>query len=103
MFQKLESIGCTFKVELKVYQLVLKDERTPRLAKWLLGIAVVYTLTPFDIIPDFIPVIGHLDDLVIVPTLVFLALRLIPKEVLVDCRTLANAATRESAEKLLRA
>ncbi len=90
MFQKLKSIGRTLKVELKVYQLVLKDERTPRLAKWLLFIAVAYTLTPFDIIPDFIPVIGHLDDVVIVPTLVFLALRLIPREVISDCRTRAN-------------
>jgi len=90
MFHKLKSIGRTLKVELKVYQLVLKDERTSRLAKSLLGIAIAYTLTPFDIIPDFIPVIGHLDDVMIVPTLIFLALRLIPKEVLLECRTQAN-------------
>lgn len=86
MFQKLKTIAEAFKRELKVYQLVLQDKRTPRLAKWLLGLAVVYTLIPIDIIPDFIPVIGHLDDVIIVPVLIYLAVKLIPKEVIKECR-----------------
>ena len=56
------------------------------LAKVLLGVAIGYLLLPFDLIPDFIPVIGHLDDLVIVPGLVYLALKMIPDEVVAECR-----------------
>lgn len=48
--------------------------------------AIGYLLLPFDLIPDFIPVIGHLDDLVIVPGLIYLALKMIPDEVVAECR-----------------
>jgi len=83
---KLREIAARFKTELAVYRLALKHPRTPMLAKVLLGLAVGYALMPFDLIPDFIPVLGHLDDLVIVPALVILALWLIPAEVIDECR-----------------
>jgi len=76
----------SFRQEIEIYRLVLKHPRTPRMAKWLLGLAVAYALMPFDLIPDFIPVIGHLDDVVIIPGLVILARRLIPKDVIEECR-----------------
>src|SRR5712691_9441332 len=98
MFARLKAVGKTLKRELRVYQLVLKDPRTPKPAKWLLGLAVGYTLLPFDLIPDFIPVIGHLDDAIIVPLLVFIALRLIPAEVVADCRCKASKLRSESLE-----
>ena len=94
MLDRLKALGRTVNRELVVYQLVLKDERTPKLAKWLLGLAVGYTLLPFDLIPDFIPVIGHLDDAIIVPALVIVALKLIPANILAECRRKA-AADRE--------
>ena len=72
------------KRELRFFQLLSKDERTPRLSKLLLGFAVAYLLTPFDIIPDFIPVLGQLDDLIIIPVLVFMAMKLVPKDVIAD-------------------
>ncbi len=86
MLERLRAIGRNLNREIKVYQLVLADKRTPTLAKFVLGLAVGYALLPFDIIPDFIPVIGHLDDLVIVPALVLIALTMIPREVIDDCR-----------------
>lgn len=90
MFERLKSVGKNVRHEIKVYRLVLKDGRTPKLAKFLLGLALVYAALPFDLIPDFIPVIGHLDDIVIVPALVIIALKMIPKEVVEDCRAWAR-------------
>lgn len=86
MFETLKSLGKGFKKEIRVYRLILKDKRTPWLAKVLLGAAVGYALMPFDLIPDFLPVIGHLDDVIIVPGLVYLALKMIPKELVEECR-----------------
>lgn len=65
---------------------MLRHARTPRVAKWLLWLAIGYLLLPFDLIPDFIPVLGQLDDVLIVPGLVYLALMMIPKDVIDECR-----------------
>lgn len=81
MIEKLRSLGRNLKSEILVYQLVIKDARTPRLAKWLLVLVVRYTVVPSDLIPGFIPVIGHLVDVIIVPILFPLALRMNPADV----------------------
>jgi uncharacterized membrane protein YkvA (DUF1232 family) len=91
MFETLKSAAQRVRFEMMVYQLVLKDDRVPRLGKWLLGLAVVYALSPIDLIPDFIPILGYVDDVIIVPGLILLALRFIPKAVLEDCRKNAMA------------
>jgi uncharacterized membrane protein YkvA (DUF1232 family) len=62
----------------------LKDPRTPGPVKFFLGLAVAYALSPIDFIPDFIPILGYLDDIVIIPLLVLLALRLTPKFMIDD-------------------
>jgi uncharacterized membrane protein YkvA (DUF1232 family) len=86
MWQKGKDLARSFKRELRIYQSVLADSRTPIQAKIFLGLAVGYLCMPFDLIPDFIPVIGHLDDVVIVPELVYLGLRFIPAELVDEYR-----------------
>ena len=61
------------------------------MAKIMLALAVGYLLLPFDLIPDFIPIIGHLDDAVIVPALVVIAVKMIPREVLDEARLKADS------------
>jgi uncharacterized membrane protein YkvA (DUF1232 family) len=90
-----KATGNTLKHELAVYRLVLKDPRTPLLAKVTLALAVGYVLLPFDLIPDFLPVIGHLDDVIVVPALIVLALRYIPAAVIEDCRRKASQSSNE--------
>ncbi|WP_343209729.1 YkvA family protein [Anaerolentibacter hominis] len=61
--------------------LALKDKDTPLFAKLIAGITVGYALSPIDFIPDFIPVLGYLDDLILLPVLIALTIKLIPEEI----------------------
>jgi len=88
--QKLKAITKQLKREFDVYRLVLKHPETPLLAKLLLGLAVGYLLLPFDLIPDFIPVLGQLDDVVIIPLLLWFALLFIPPAIIQHCREQLN-------------
>jgi len=77
-FKKIKS---NLKRYIKLYSAIYKDKRTPAVSKVLLWIALGYFFLPFDLIPDFIPVLGQLDDLLIVPGFIFLSLKFIPKKV----------------------
>ncbi|MDI6862571.1 MAG: YkvA family protein [Pseudothermotoga sp.] len=70
--------------------LARKDERVPRRSKILIALALGYALSPFDLVPDFVPLLGQLDDLLIIPSLIALALRSIPEEVLDEYREKAK-------------
>ena len=70
--------------------LALKDKDTPIIAKILAAVTVAYALSPIDLIPDFIPVLGYLDDLIILPALAALTIKLIPKEKLEECQIKAE-------------
>ncbi|MGE0825585.1 MAG: YkvA family protein [Candidatus Binatia bacterium] len=78
MLQTLKQIARTLRQRLAFYTALYQDARTPRLARLLLWAALAYAALPFDLIPDFLPIIGHLDDVIIVPGLIFLAIRLLP-------------------------
>lgn len=71
-----------------------RDPRTPWPAKLLAAVVVAYALSPIDLIPDFIPVLGYLDDLVLIPLGIWLVLRLIPEEVMADARGKATQLDR---------
>jgi uncharacterized membrane protein YkvA (DUF1232 family) len=88
----LKRLYARFKAELELWRRVWKDPRTPRAAKVLLGAAVAYALTPFDIIPDFIPVLGQLDDVLILPALIWMAVKLTPAHVVAEHRNAVNRA-----------
>ena len=79
-----------------VYQPDTADEFTITYAKVFLGLAIGYLCMPFDLIPDFIPVLGHLDDAIIVPGLVYIALRFVPPELVAEHRA---HVTREADRK----
>ncbi len=81
--------------------LAFRDPRVPWYAKVLIAGIVGYALSPIDLIPDFIPVIGYLDDMIIVPAGVYLALKMIPAEVLEECRMKAKTEAMESKSKWL--
>jgi uncharacterized membrane protein YkvA (DUF1232 family) len=86
MRKRLQSLARAFRNEIGVYRSVMVDPRCPRIARWLLGAAVAYALSPIDLIPDFIPLLGHLDDFLILPLMVWLAIRLIPRELVAEHR-----------------
>lgn len=67
-----------------------KNPRTPWYAKALGVFVVAYALSPIDLIPDFIPVLGYLDDVLLLPVLIWLAIRLLPPGVLAECRSQAE-------------
>lgn len=78
------------KTDIPAVFLALKDRQTPWYAKILAAVVVVYALSPVDLIPDFIPVLGYLDDLILLPALIALCIRCIPKDVIASCRSRAQ-------------
>ena len=83
------------KIQVMALYYAYGDRRTPWYARLFTGLIVAYAFSPIDLIPDFIPVLGYLDDLVIVPLGVLLALKMIPAQVMVECRAKAELAVDE--------
>ena len=69
------------KTDIPAIFLALKDKETPIIAKIFASVTVVYALSPVDLVPDFIPVLGYLDDVILLPALVALTIKFIPKDV----------------------
>jgi uncharacterized membrane protein YkvA (DUF1232 family) len=83
---KLKQIATKLKAEFEFYRRLQQHPQTPVLAKFCLWLAISYLLMPFDLIPDFLPVIGQLDDVVIIPLLLYCALQLTPQAIIAECR-----------------
>lgn len=79
--------------------LVMKSKQTPWYAKALAGLTIAYALSPIDLIPDFIPVLGYLDDLIILPLLIALTVKCIPKETFRQCREQAKDLWKDGKPK----
>ena len=99
MIEHLKAWARALKLDVATLWLAARDERVPWYAKALAGLVVAYALSPIDLIPDFIPVLGYLDDLLIVPLGIFLAIRLIPPPVLAELRAEAVALSRRPSSK----
>lgn len=93
MLDQLKARARALKQEAYAIYIAARDPRTPWYVKALIFFVVAHTFSPIDLIPDFIPVLGYLDDLIITPGGIWLAVRLIPAEVLAEAR--ATAATRD--------
>jgi uncharacterized membrane protein YkvA (DUF1232 family) len=93
MLNQLKARARALKTEAYAIYLAARDPRTPWYAKALIFFVVAHTFSPIDLIPDFIPILGYLDDLIITPGGIWLAVRLIPPEVLDEAR--AKAAIRD--------
>ena len=85
----LKEQAAKLKADIPAIFLALKDRRTPLPAKILAAVTVAYALSPIDLIPDFIPVLGYLDDVLLLPILVIAVTKLIPKPVWIECRSQA--------------
>ncbi len=94
-FDQWKARARQLKAEIYALYLAYKDPRTPWYARIFTLVVVGYAFSPIDLIPDPIPVLGCLDDLVLVPLGVYFALKMIPPEVMSDCRLKANEVIAE--------
>ena len=87
------------KTDIPALFLSLKDKDTPVLAKVFAGITVTYALSPIDLVPDFIPFLGYLDDVILLPMLVALTIKFIPKDVLEKNRKQSEGMWKDGKPK----
>ncbi len=94
MLKKFKKRVSDLKKDTYALYLAYLDKRTPWYAKVFAGLVVAYAFSPIDLIPDFIPVLGYLDDLILVPLGIALAVKMIPAEVMAESREKANEELR---------
>ncbi|QIN83881.1 DUF1232 domain-containing protein [Rubrobacter tropicus] len=98
-FERLKRWAKKLKAELYALYLAYRDPRTPLHARIFAAVVVAYAFSPIDLIPDPIPVLGYLDDLILVPLGIALAVRMIPPAVLTECRSRAREAALKANPK----
>jgi uncharacterized membrane protein YkvA (DUF1232 family) len=92
LLDKLKRRACRLREETFALYLAARHPKTPWYAKLLVGAIVAYAFSPIDLIPDFVPILGYLDDLVLLPIAIAWAIRLVPDAVLAECRARAREA-----------
>lgn len=97
LFKKAKAWAKRLKRDVMALWLAARDRRVPWHAKLVAGMVAAYALSPIDLIPDFVPILGYLDDLVIVPLGIMLAIRLVPKELMEEFRAEADGRERRSS------
>lgn len=90
LLEKLKRCARQLKTETFVLYLAARHPDTPWYAKLLVAAIVAYAFSPIDLIPDFIPIVGYLDDLVLIPIGIALAIKLVPPHVLAECKARAQ-------------
>ena len=95
----LKSRAKNLKTDIPAVFLALKDKETPFIAKIFAGITVVYALSPIDLVPDFIPVLGYLNDVILLPALVALTIKFIPKDIMERNRMLSEDMWKDGKPK----
>ena len=91
MLERLKAWAAALKRDALVLWFASRDPRAPWYAKWLGVFIVAYALSPIDLIPDFIPIVGYLDEIILLPGAIWLVLKLMPRQVLLDARARAHA------------
>jgi len=87
--------AATLKRETYALSIAARDPRVPWYAKAFMGLVLAYAFSPIDLIPDFIPVLGYLDDLIVIPLGIVLSIKMIPDEVMIDAREQAEGILRQ--------
>lgn len=95
----LKERAAALKTDILAVFLALKAKETPLIAKIAAEITVAYALSPIDLIPDFVPILGYLDDVILLPALVSLTLKLIPSDIMEACRTQAKGMWTDGRPK----
>ena len=90
LLEKLTQRARHLKAESFALYLAARDPRTPWYVKFLVGGIVAYAYSPIDLIPDFVPVLGYLDDLILIPLGIAVVIKLVPEAVWAECRTRAQ-------------
>jgi uncharacterized membrane protein YkvA (DUF1232 family) len=90
LFERLKQRARHLKAETFALYLAARDPRTPWYAKLLVAGIVAYAFSTIDLIPDFVPVLGYLDDLILIPLGITLAMKMVPPTVLAECRARAK-------------
>lgn len=98
--EKLRAWAKSLKRDVVTLWIAARDSRTPWYAKFMAAAVAAYALSPIDLIPDFIPVLGYLDDLIIVPLGIFFCVRLIPAELMEEFRTKAAEIEKRPISKI---